>query len=110
MSKLPEDHDTLDPVDKQITEFETRQAKTAKAYETASSVHNPQAYKAFFMPTFLQDLFTRFGQASEEDIVPLCACLIQIAEAWHDINFEDQSPFLLGSSLTLISRLDVPSA
>lgn len=93
MPELPEDYDTLDAVDKQIAEFKMRQAKMAKAYEVASSVHNPQAYKAFFVPTFLQDLFTRCGEASEEGIVPLRACLIQIAEAWDDVGFEDQCPF-----------------
>ena len=93
MPELPENYDALDAVDKQIAEFKTRQAKMAKAYEVASSVHNPQAYKAFFMPSFLQSLFTRCGEASEEGIIPLRACLIQIAEAWDDIGFKGQCPF-----------------
>jgi hypothetical protein len=59
MPELPEDFETLDAVDKQLAEFKTRQAKMAKAYEVASAVHNPQAYKAFFMPSFLQNLFIR---------------------------------------------------
>ncbi|KAH3943357.1 hypothetical protein HBH53_176480 [Parastagonospora nodorum] len=92
MPDLPEDYETLDAADKQIAEFKTRQARMAKAYEVASSVHNPQAYKAFFMPSFLQDLFTRCGEASEEGIIPLRACLIQIAEAWDDIGFEGPCP------------------
>lgn len=93
MPELPEDYETLDAVDKQIAEFKTRQAKMAKAYEVASSVHNPQAYKAFFMPSFLPDLFTRCGEASEEGIIPLRACLVQIAAAWDDVGFEGQCPF-----------------
>ncbi|KAH7400675.1 kinase-like domain-containing protein [Phaeosphaeria sp. MPI-PUGE-AT-0046c] len=93
MPELPEDYETFDAVDKQIAEFKTRQAKMAKAYEVASSVHNLQAYKALFMPSFLQDLFTRCGEASEEGITPLRACLIQISEAWDDVGFEDQCPF-----------------
>jgi hypothetical protein len=93
MPKLPENYETLDAVDKQITEFKTRQAKMAKAYEVASSVHNPQAYKALFMPSFLQDLFTRSGEASEEGIIPLRACLIQIAGVWDGVGFRGQCPF-----------------
>jgi hypothetical protein len=93
MPALPEDYEALDAVDKQIAEFKTRQAKMAKAYEVASSVHNPQAYKAFFMPSFLQDLFTRCGEASQEGIIPLRACLIQIAKAWDDVGFRGQCPF-----------------
>jgi hypothetical protein len=91
--ELPEDYETLDAADKHIAEFKKRQAKMAKVYEVASSVHNPQAYKAFFMPSFLQDLFTRCGEASEEGVIPLRACLIQIAEAWDDVGFGGQCPF-----------------
>jgi hypothetical protein len=93
MPELPGDYENLNAADKQIAEFKTRQAKMAKAYEVASSVHNPQAYKAFFMPSFLQDLFTRCGEASNEGIIPLRACLIQIAGTWDDIGFEGPYPF-----------------
>ncbi|KAJ8107252.1 hypothetical protein OPT61_g8997 [Boeremia exigua] len=94
MPELPEDYETLDAVEKQFAEFKTGKARMAKAYEIASSVHNPQAYKAFFMPSFLKDIFTRCGEASEEGIIPLRACLIQIAETWDDIGFEVQCPFV----------------
>jgi hypothetical protein len=83
----------LNEVDKQIAEFKTRQAKMAKAYEVATSVHNPQAYKALFMPSFLQDLFTRCGEVSEEGIIPLRASLIQLTEAWDEVGFKHQCPF-----------------
>jgi hypothetical protein len=93
LPELPEDYATLDADDRRIAEFKVRQARMAKTYEVATSVHNPEAYKALFMPSFIQDLFTRCGEVSEEGIIPLRACLIQLAEAWDDIGFESQCPF-----------------
>lgn len=45
------------------------------------------------MLSFLQDLFSRCGKASEEGIIPLRACLIQIGKAWDDVGFGGQCPF-----------------
>jgi hypothetical protein len=95
MPKLPANHATLDPVDKQIAKSNTRLAKVAKACEVATSAPNTQAYKALFMPSFLQDLFTRYGEALEEGITPLRACPIQLAEVWNDVGFKGAGPFNL---------------
>lgn len=90
--ELPQDYATMNAADKQLTVFKLRQARMAKAYEVATSVHNPQAYKAMFMPSFLQEIFTRCGESSE-GIIPLCACLIQLAETWDNVGFRGECPF-----------------
>lgn len=93
MPELPQDYEQMHADDKQIAEYKLREAKMAKAYEVATSVHNQQAYKALFMPSFLQDLFVRCGEASEEGVIPLRASLIQLTEAWDEIDFTDECPF-----------------
>ncbi|KAH7389999.1 kinase-like domain-containing protein [Pyrenochaeta sp. MPI-SDFR-AT-0127] len=92
MPELPQGYESMDDDDKRIADFKLRDAKMAKVYEVATSVHNPQAYKALFMPPFLQDLFVRSGEVSEEGLIPLHACLIQVAEAWEDIGFLRDCP------------------
>ncbi|KAH9868326.1 hypothetical protein J1614_007398 [Plenodomus biglobosus] len=91
--ELPEDYAIMDAVDKQIAVYKVRQARMAKAYEVSTSVHNPQAYKALFMPQFIRNLFTICGEASEEGIIPLRASLIQLAQVWNDIGFKGECPF-----------------
>ena len=93
MPELPENYDTLDALDKQIAEYKTRLAKMAKGYEASSGLYNPQAYRAFVLAEFIQNLFTRCGEASEEGVIPLRACLIEIAGTWDGFGFEGQCPF-----------------
>lgn len=92
MPELPGNHETLDAVDKHIAELKMREAQMVKVYEVAALIHNPQAYKAFFMPSFVQGLFNRCGEASGEGIISLRECLIHIAEVWDDVGFESQCP------------------
>ncbi|KAF2127066.1 hypothetical protein P153DRAFT_295386, partial [Dothidotthia symphoricarpi CBS 119687] len=93
MPELPQDFDQLDADDKEIAEFKLQEAKLAKAYELSSRSQNKQTCKAFFMPSFLWDLFVRCGEASEEGIIPLRACLIQLSKSWQDLGFAGDCPF-----------------
>ena len=46
-----------------------------------------------FIPSFLRELFVRCGEASEEGVVPLRACLVQVAEVWNEVGFAGECPF-----------------
>lgn len=92
--KLPETYDMMDADDKRYAEYELKQAKLAKAYELSNASENNQAYKALHIQSFLPELFIRCGEASEESVIPLRACLIEIAQAWNDLGFMDQCPII----------------
>jgi hypothetical protein len=95
-SKIPEpsqDYHQMDADDKEIAEFQLKEAKLAKAYELSSGSKNKQAYKALFIPSFLRELFTRCGEVSEEGVIPLRACLIELSGVWNDVGFTGECPF-----------------
>ncbi|KAF2875182.1 kinase-like domain-containing protein [Massariosphaeria phaeospora] len=92
--KLPKDYDQMDEEDKKLADYKLQEAKMAKTYELSSGSQNKQAYKALFIPSFLRELFTRCGEASEEGIVPLRACLIELSTEWAEIGFTGQCPFI----------------
>lgn len=91
--KLPPNYDQMDADDKEIAGFKLQEAKLAKAYELSSGSQNKQAYKALFIPSFLRELFVRCGEVSEEGVIPLRACLIQLSKAWNDVGFTGKCPF-----------------
>jgi hypothetical protein len=96
--QLPPNFDDMDAEDQEYAEYKLKDAKLAKAYELATGSANTLAYKAFWIPSFLKDLFTRCGEVSEEGIVPLEACLIELSQTWHDLGFPAPSPLSFDSN------------
>ncbi|KAF2463512.1 uncharacterized protein BDR25DRAFT_383569 [Lindgomyces ingoldianus] len=92
LPKLPQNYDEMDADDKEYAEYKLKEAKLAKVYELSSASENNQAYKALRIPSFVRELFIRCGEVSEEGIVPLRACLIEISKTWTDLGFIDQCP------------------
>lgn len=92
LPKLPEAYDQMDADDKEYAEYKLREAKLAKAYELSSGFQNNMAYKALQMPSFLRELFIRCAEASEEGIIPLRACLVEISQTWSDLGFVGECP------------------
>ncbi|PPJ50234.1 hypothetical protein CBER1_07207 [Cercospora berteroae] len=88
----PSNLDQMDEDDRMLAEHEHKQACMAKAYEAASGFKNKQVYKALQLPSYFKDLFERCGEASEEGIVPLRACLIEISKVWEDVGLEGECP------------------
>ncbi|KAH8725094.1 kinase-like domain-containing protein [Phaeosphaeriaceae sp. PMI808] len=92
LPKLPQNYNEMNVEEKQYAEYELKEAKLAKAYELSSGSANNQAYKALRIPSFLRELFVRCGEVSEEGIVPLRACLIELSETWNDFGFTTPYP------------------
>ena len=93
MPKLPHDYDQMDAVDKEIADYKTNMSKLSKAYELSTGPKNKRAYKALQIPSFLRDLFIRCGEASEEGVIPLSACLIKVSEVWNELGFTGIYPY-----------------
>jgi hypothetical protein len=91
--QLPPNFEEMDAEDKEFAEYKLKEAKLAKAYELLSGSVNNQAYKALYIPSFVKELFTRCGEVSEEGVIPLQACLIELSKVWHDLRFTDPCPF-----------------
>jgi hypothetical protein len=90
--QLPPNFDDMDAADREYAAYKLKEAKLAKAYELSTGSANTLAYKAFWLPSFLRELFTRCGEVSEEGEIPLQACLIELSKAWHDLRFPAPSP------------------
>jgi hypothetical protein len=88
----PQNFQDMDAEDQEYAEFKFKQAKLAKAYELTSGYENNQAYKALRIPSFVRDLFVRCGEVSEEGVVPLRACLIELSKVWYDLGFTGPYP------------------
>ncbi|CAK1356462.1 unnamed protein product [Cercospora beticola] len=88
----PNNLDQMDEDDRILAEYEHKQACMAKAYEAASGFKNKEVYKALKLPSYFKDLFERCGEASEEGIVPLRACLIEISKVWNEFDLEGECP------------------
>jgi hypothetical protein len=90
--KLPQNYDDMDADDKKYAEYKLKEAKLAKGWELSSGSENNHAYKALRIPSFLRELFIRCGEVSEEGVIPLRACLIELSKTWNDIGFTTQCP------------------
>lgn len=91
--QLPHDFETSSEEEKEIVEFKHVQAKMAKGYEVATGAFNIHGYRALCIPFFMQELFLRCGEASDEGTVPLRGSLIKILEEWDDLRFLGEVPF-----------------
>lgn len=98
LPKLPQDYDDLDVYDKEYAECKLKEAKLAKAYELTRGSVNNQAYKALQLPSVLREFFVRSGEVSEEGVIPLRACLIEISKVWHGLGFTDPCPIIFSKS------------
>jgi hypothetical protein len=92
LPKLPPNYNEMDASDQAYADYKLKEAKLAKVYELSSGSENNQAYKALRVPSFLRELFIRCGEVSEEGVIPLQACLIQLSEAWNHLGFAGQCP------------------
>jgi hypothetical protein len=90
--QLPPHFAAMDAADREYAAYKHSEAKLAKAYELSTGSANTLAYKAFWLPSFLRELFTRSGEVSEEGAIPLQACLIELSNAWHDLRFPAACP------------------
>lgn len=101
----PENLDQMDEDDRILAEHEHKQACMAKAYEAASGFKNKEVYRALQLPSHFKELFERCGEASEEGIVPLRACLIEMSKVWNEIGLEGECPIdLTAEGLTVHER------
>lgn len=92
LPKLPQNYNEMNASDQEYADYKLKEAKLAKVYELSSGSKNNQAYKALHVPSFLRELFIRCGQVSEEGMIPLQACLIELSKAWSDLGFAKQCP------------------
>lgn len=92
MPKLPPNYDELDTDDKAYADFKFREAKLAKVYEFSSMVEYNQGYRALLIPSFIQELFIRCADVSENVVIPLRACLVEMAYYWGELGFEGECP------------------
>ncbi|GIZ49875.1 hypothetical protein CKM354_001289300 [Cercospora kikuchii] len=88
----PNNLDQMDEDDRILAEHEHKQACMAKAYEAASGFKNKEVYKALQLSSHFKDLFERCGEASEEGVMPLRACLIEISKVWNELGLEGACP------------------
>ncbi|KAM3415171.1 hypothetical protein BST61_g10293 [Cercospora zeina] len=88
----PSNLDQMEEDDRMLAEHEHKQVCKAKAYEAASGFKNKQVWLALQLPTYFKELFERCGEASEEGIVPLRACLIEISKVWDEIDVNGDCP------------------
>jgi len=89
---LPENIDEMDDDDQAIVRFKHKQTMMGKAYEAASGFKNKNVFKSIRLPPLFRQLFLRCGEAWEEGIVPLRACLIAIADVWNEAGFSGDCP------------------
>jgi hypothetical protein len=92
--KLPPDYEDMDADDKEYAKYKYRQAILAKMYELNNVSKNFKGYKALHVPSFLRELFIRSGQVSEEGIIPLRACLIELSKMWTELGYSDPCPVI----------------
>lgn len=91
--ELPDNYDDLNTEDKEMAEYELKEAKAAKAYEVRCYLDNQDAYKAMKLPRVYRELFIRCAETSAEGSAPLRACLIEISNSWHDLGFTGECPY-----------------
>lgn len=91
--KLSQDYQDMDANDKKLAELQFEDTKMSKFYELSTANQHLRAHDAFLMPQFTWELFIRCGEASEEGVIPLRACLIQFANAWTELGFSGECPF-----------------
>jgi hypothetical protein len=94
LPKLPQNYSEMDVSDKEYADHKLKEAKLAKVYELSSASKNNQAYKALHVPSFLRELFIWCGEVSEEGMIPLQACLIELSKAWNNLGFAGQCPVI----------------
>lgn len=91
--KLPDDFDQLDEESRILALREWSQVKLAKAYEVSTYLEDRPAHNAMSVPRVFRELFIRCGEVSEEGIVPLRACLIEIFQNWASLGFSGNCPY-----------------
>jgi hypothetical protein len=90
--ELPHNYNEMDSDDQEYAKHKLKEAKLARIYELSSGSENFQAYKALSIPSFLRELFIRCGEVSEEGVIPLRACLIELCATWHEFGFMNPCP------------------
>ncbi|KAH6642459.1 kinase-like domain-containing protein [Boeremia exigua] len=88
--KLPQNYNEMDADSREYAEHKLKEAKLAKGWELSSGSENNRAYKVLRIPSFLRELFIRSGEVSEEGVIPLQACLIELSKTWNDLGFTNQ--------------------
>lgn len=90
---LPSDFDELDEESRVIALREWSQMTLAKAYEVSNFLENRKAHDAMNVPHVFRELFVRRGEVSEERLVLLRACSIEIFQNWTSLGFSGICPF-----------------
>ncbi|KAH9871625.1 hypothetical protein J1614_005880 [Plenodomus biglobosus] len=89
---LPENFNEMDDDDQAITFYKHSQTMLGKTNEAASGLKNKNIFKSLRLPPLFRQLFLRCGEAWEEGVVPLRACLIAIADTWEEAGFLGHCP------------------
>ncbi|KAH9864985.1 hypothetical protein IAQ61_008931 [Plenodomus lingam] len=87
IAALREEMEEIDDDDQAIVGFKHEQTMMGKAYEAASGFKNKNVFKSLRLPLLFRQLFLRCGEAWEEGIAPLRACLIAIADVCNEAGF-----------------------
>jgi hypothetical protein len=91
--ELPPGYEDMNANDKMMAKTKFKDNRLSKWYELQTACQHVLAHDALFMPHFTRELFIRSGEVSEEGAIPLRACLIEFANAWSELGFEDACPF-----------------
>ncbi|KAF3000746.1 hypothetical protein E8E13_004170 [Curvularia kusanoi] len=87
LPKLPPNYEEMDAEDKRYTEHKLGEAKLAKAWEMGTGREDPDVARSLGVPSFIRNLFLRSARVSEEGVIPLRACLIELSKAWNELGF-----------------------
>ena len=92
LPKLPPNYDDMDAEDKELADYQLLQGKLAKSWEMSTTINNNQAYRALHMPSYVRELFLRSAEVSDEGVIPLRGCLIELSEGWSELGFKAPCP------------------
>lgn len=98
LPKPPPNYEQMDADEKEFTMLRLKEARLAKAYEISSAIQNKRGYRALAIPSFLRGLFTHCENITEEGILPLRNCLIDLSKQWDDVEFTANCPIVFSEA------------
>ncbi|KAK2735061.1 hypothetical protein FQN57_001341 [Myotisia sp. PD_48] len=80
--KLPDNFEQLDPDEQKLAIAAKDDANFSKFYELSYGRCNSPIYRSLHLPTVLQEIFIRCGEAGDEETIGLYGCLVELYQAW----------------------------
>lgn len=91
-STLPQTYNKMDADSRKYAEHKLKETKLAKGWDVGSGTENNLAYKDLRILLFEREIFVQSGEVSEEIVIPLRACLIELSKTWNDLGITTQCP------------------